>query len=189
MITYSSKLSNCRTILDSLGESFARQYWHHLLGFCGWNRLSHFPVEAIRKGWYSHKFKGPGLRYEVGVCIQTGDLVWINGPFPCGAWPDIKIFRQDLIGCLTGGEKVEADKGYRGEAHYIKTPRNDVDTIVRSRHETVNKRFKQWGCLNKLFRHQPSKHQSVFGAVAVLTQLAIENGEPLFGVFYNDTSN
>jgi len=22
--------------------------------------------------WYSHKFKGPGLRYEVGVCISTG---------------------------------------------------------------------------------------------------------------------
>lgn len=34
-------------------------------------------------GWFSHKFKGPGVRYEVAVCIKTGDVVWINGPFPC----------------------------------------------------------------------------------------------------------
>ena len=38
--------------------------------------------------WYSHKFRGPGLRYEIGVCIKTGWIVWVNGPFPAGAWPD-----------------------------------------------------------------------------------------------------
>lgn len=25
--------------------------------------------------WFSHKFKGPGLRYEVGLCIRTGYIV------------------------------------------------------------------------------------------------------------------
>ena len=38
--------------------------------------------------WYSHKFKGPGLHYKIGVCIKTRWLVWVNGPFPAGAWPD-----------------------------------------------------------------------------------------------------
>ena len=28
--------------------------------------------------WYSHKFKGPGLCYEIGVCIKTGWIVWVN---------------------------------------------------------------------------------------------------------------
>ena len=42
--------------------------------------------------WYSPKFKGAGLRYELGVCIQTGDIVWINGPFCPGNWNDVEIF-------------------------------------------------------------------------------------------------
>ena len=32
--------------------------------------------------WYSHKFHGPGLRYEIGICIRTGHLVWVHGLFP-----------------------------------------------------------------------------------------------------------
>jgi hypothetical protein len=44
--------------------------------------------------WYSHKFKGPGQRYEVGLCIQTDWIVWVNGPFPCGSHSDIKIARE-----------------------------------------------------------------------------------------------
>ena len=28
--------------------------------------------------WFSHKFNGPGLRYEVGVSIIGGSIVWIN---------------------------------------------------------------------------------------------------------------
>ena len=41
--------------------------------------------------WYSYKFKGPGLRYEVAICIKTGWIVWVNGPFPAGEWPNRKI--------------------------------------------------------------------------------------------------
>jgi len=25
--------------------------------------------------WYSHKLNGPGLRYEIGICLRTGDIV------------------------------------------------------------------------------------------------------------------
>ena len=42
--------------------------------------------------YYSHKFKGPGLKYELGICIQTGWICWWNGPFPCGN-PDLAIAR------------------------------------------------------------------------------------------------
>jgi hypothetical protein len=94
-----------------------------------------------------------------------------------------------LVNVLTGGEKVEADKGYRGEPHYVILPsgENDAAQRARSRHETVNKRFKQWGSLHRVFRHHLGKHQAVFFAVATITQLAIENGEPLFDVLeYNN---
>lgn len=142
-------------------------------------------------GWWSHKFNGPGLRYEVGISIQTGDIVWIYGPFPAGAWPDISIFRLALILELGAGEKVEADRGYVGESR-IRTPvyggpesYRDQQSTVRARHETANRRFKQWNILSRVFRHDLEKHQSVFEAVAVITQLSIENGGPLFDVEYH----
>ena len=41
---------------------------------------------------YSYKFKKPGLRYEVALCLKTGDIVWINGPYEPGIWNDLQIF-------------------------------------------------------------------------------------------------
>jgi hypothetical protein len=143
------------------------------------------------KKWFSHKFKGPGLRYEIGVAIQSGDIVWINGPYPCGSWPDIKIFRHRLMQHIPAGEKVEADAGYRGQRDKIRTPgmfvsRSDqrAKANARARHETANKRLKQWGCLSQTYRHELNFHYRIFSAVAVCTQIAIENGEPLFAIRY-----
>ena len=151
------------------------------------------------KGWFSHKFKGPGLRYEVGLCIRTGWIVWIHGPFPCGKWPDLKIFRKSLIKMLGSGEKVQADKGYVGEPKCIVVPvdaddddedrkvAQDVGKEVRTRHETVNKRFKQFQILHRVFRHSLEYHQPAFGACAVVTQLSLERGEPLYAVNYDES--
>ena len=149
------------------------------------------PKPFSRK-WFSHKFRGAGLRYEVAVAIQSGHIVWTNGPFPAGT-PDLKIFRQDLKKQLKNGERVEADKGYRGEPTKIDLPQENIGGLqsqmlvkkkVRARHETVNARFKEWGALKNKFRHKISRHRSVFRAIAVLTQLKIENGYPLFQVDY-----
>ena len=42
--------------------------------------------------------------------------------------------------------------------------------------------MKQWACLRSKFRHHADvrKHSACFRAVAVLTQLGFEFGEPLF---------
>ena len=143
------------------------------------------------KGWYSHKFNGPGLRYEVGLSIQGGDIVWVNGPFPAGAWPDINIFRGWLKNELMPGERVEADAGYRGDTS-VDCPdkfnyteyQDQCKYIVRARHETVNQRFKQFNVLNDRFRHCREKHAPVFNAIAVITQVSLRCGEPLFPVEY-----
>ena len=58
------------------------------------------------------------------------------------------------------------------------------EKIARSRHETVNKRLKQFGILKNVYRHKLNKHQVVFSAVAVIVQLEIQNGMPLFHVKY-----
>jgi hypothetical protein len=94
--------------------------------------------------WYSHKFKGAGLRYKVALCIQTGWIVWKNGPYPCGSFPDIRIVRDRLIHFLLPGEKYVADRGYRDGGLYADTPTGfnnpgqRMRSIVRARHETVN---------------------------------------------------
>ena len=141
------------------------------------------------KAWYSHKYKGPGLRYEVGVCIQTGHIVWINGPYACGMWNDQKIFSNGLKYWLDEGERVEADSGYSGPqvvrpGDYATLEEKRAKDLARYRHETINRRFKQFAVLRQDFRHPLKMHQTVFRAVAAITQLNIENGPGPFQVIY-----
>ena len=146
------------------------------------------PTPSSKK-WYSHKFKSAGLWWEVVVCIKTGDIVWIYGPFPCGKWPDIKIYRRRLKHMLRPGEMVEADAGYRDAT--VPLPNDHVSQSdrmakehARARHETVNKRLKQFRCLKNTFQHELQKQQYCFKAAAVCTQLMFENGHPPFSVRY-----
>jgi len=46
------------------------------------------------KHYYTPKFKGPGYRYEVALCIRTSDIVWIAGPYLPGVYNDLMIFRN-----------------------------------------------------------------------------------------------
>jgi len=118
----------------------------------------------------------------------------VEGPYPAGAWPDLKIFLNTLAGHLLPGERVEADNGYVGHPDKIKCPNNDcnraknleMQSAARSRHETLNGRLKTWGVLERIYRHDIESHGIVFTACAVITQLCIANGEPLFQVEYGD---
>ena len=79
-------------------------------------------IKKISKLWYSHKFKGPGLKYEVGISILNGDIVWIHGPFNCGM-NDLQVFRDGMVHYFQTSERVEADDGYQGDCpQYTKTP-------------------------------------------------------------------
>ena len=74
-----------------------------------------------------------GLRYEVAICILTGDNVWINGPFTCERWNDIQTFRNSLMSYLSFGKRVKADYGSIEEApQHVKCPKcvsNKVETL------------------------------------------------------------
>ena len=103
--------------------------------------------------WYSYKYCGPGIRYEVVVCIKTGWIAPYNGPFPCGRWSDIKIFRSLLKQKLFRNEKVIADRGYRGDSSVchpdtaVNGQHRHAMSVLRSRHETINGRLKKWTIL------------------------------------------
>jgi len=87
---------------------------------------------------------------------------------------------------LEPGERVEMDRGYRGSApQYVKSPDGllaDLDPAVKL---MVNARFKNWVILCTPYRHEFLEHQTVFGAIVVLTQLSLA-ANPLFHVEYND---
>ena len=129
------------------------------------------------------------------ICIQTGDIVWINGPFAAGRNNDMIIFRDSLMSHLGIAERVEADNGYIGEApQHVKCPKSftnlqeteHMQQRVRNRQESANKLFKDWEVLKVVYRHQLDTHADVFRAIAIITQLKINSGEKLFECGYKD---
>ena len=83
-----------------------------------------------------------------------------------------------------------ADSGYRGEKDTIQEKgrgtkeEREVATRARARHETVNRRLKEWHCLSAPFRHNKghdvTNHALIFDAVVVLTQLSISLNNSVF---------
>jgi hypothetical protein len=60
------------------------------------------------------------------------------------------------------------------------------ESRVRSHHETINECFKTWGILSQVYRHNIARYGEKFRAVAIIMQLTIEYGSPLFQVDYED---
>lgn len=134
--------------------------------------------------WYSHKFKAAGLRYEIGLCVRTGHIVWVNGGYPCGDWPDLNIARELFVHFLDPMEKTLADEGY-SDLRYFILPTDEFSNRhkrIMSRHETINKRIKQFNVLSTPFRHNLDKHKICFHSVVNLTQLVIKYDQALFSV-------
>lgn len=131
--------------------------------------------------WFSHKFKAAGIRYEVGVSIGGGDIVWAFGGFPAGEWPDIKIAKEQYLD-YAKDEVTLADKGYR-LGGYFKNPSNTKEKLLLARHETLNRRLKQFQALGARYRHPLHKHPKIFHACVNLVQMCIDCGEKLFDIY------
>jgi hypothetical protein len=92
------------------------------------------------------------------------------------------------------GEQVEANEGYVEYPNKIKCPQNvgnpaekwAMQERVRVLHKTLNGWLKNRGILSQVYHHDIMWHGKVLWACAVVTQLTIENGEPLFQVKYKD---
>lgn len=139
--------------------------------------------------WFSQKFKGPAVKYEVALDVLTGRCAWINGPFK-GGKSEITIFREEgLMDMIPDGHLAVADKGLRGEPSKVSFPNHldpeevaELKRRIRARQETFFARMKAFKSMSERFRHKPvlPKHKACFEAVAVLVQYGIDNGSPLF---------
>lgn len=136
--------------------------------------------QSSRK-WYSKKLHGPGLRYEIGLNIRAGCIVWANGGYPCGEYTDMKLALESFVPSLKNGERAMADKEYRNEKYFI-LPNDGNRTehkLIMSRHDKINQRLRHFQILKKTFRHDREKHPMVFQSVVNLIELLIEQGEYL----------
>lgn len=146
-----------------------------------------FPIKEpspFSPTWYGHKFKNPGVPYEVGVCITTGWIVWMNGPYRAGTWSDLRIAKRPdgLRSVLLPGERYIADGTYKCPEALI--PYDAITwyetyymSAARARHETVNQLFKQFRVIRNKFSRAPEKHGLFTHAIAQIVQLGIMTGE------------
>ena len=148
------------------------------------------PVQEIspfNNNLWSHKLNGAGLRYEIGVNIRTGLMVWVNGPYEPAPWPDLRIFRDNMMGQLAPGEWILADGGYHDGAEFVITKRMGPDWLQRmsckamARHENVNGLTKKFGALKIPFRHDHGRHERVFKAICNVVQIIMMVENPLEG--------
>ena len=148
--------------------------------------------KPFAKDFYSHKFAKAGLQYEVGVCIQTGLIAWINGHFVVGKCNDIAIFQSKMIYELLDWEMDEADQGYVGQPNKIcvkyelgvSENQFEAKARARARGERITGRFKKFCILTDRYRHKISMHSYVFHAVAVLMQISLTTVSQTFKVNY-----
>ena len=148
-----------------------------------------FPIREpipFQPGYFSHKIHASALRYEVGVAVHSGFIVWVNGPYPAG-WTDINIFRDELKFELSPTEKIIADKGYQGE-NSIETPGTGFElkiskqNTLRARHENVNRSIKIFKSIHDKSRNDSKKHKLMFYSVAVIVQIGFLINGPQYEV-------
>lgn len=147
--------------------------------------------QPFNKSFYSHKYNHAALRYEIAVALYSSNIVWASGPHIPGMKTDITIYRESLKHILiANNEMTYADSGYQGEQKTIQekgrgsVEERNIATRARARHETINRRLKEWKSLSTQFRHNKGydirNHGLVFDAVLVLTQLSVAHNKSLF---------
>ena len=84
------------------------------------------------------------------------------GGVPCGEYPDITLARSRYLNMVMIGEKTMADNGYQ-DPNFIYPfafPESAAaqKLIIMAKHETLNKRLKQFNVLRTPYRHNIFPH-------------------------------
>ena len=145
-----------------------------------------FPVNEVtpfNPQYFSHKFLSAGVRYDVGLNIVTGEVVYWGGGYPAGMHNDLELARIGIVPLLQPGEKVIADKGYEDRNYFIFPTdlRGDNSLIkkITARHENINARLKCWAFLRNRFRHGIEMHNRFFSAVIEIEQFKLKHGNKM----------
>lgn len=131
--------------------------------------------------WYSTKIRSPGLRYEIGLNIRTGYIVWKYGGFPCREYSDLNIARESYVFAVSHDERTWGDREYRDVQYFI-TPNTENSILhkqIMARHEAMVRKVKNFQIMKLAYRHKLEYHEMIFNSIVNLVQLTIESEEPL----------
>ena len=119
--------------------------------------------------------------------LATRSISCLHDPFPLGDLNDNRNFKDDLLGMLEPGKRVEANLGYNDSAPtvvkclaYKVLSQRDMSARVCLRHATCKRLFKQWDVLKAAYRHALRENRIVFIEAIIMTQIAFENRQPSF---------
>lgn len=166
--------------------------------------VKHSKLNKDRR-YYSHKFDGCALKWEIGVAVHIPQIVHLAGPFR-GGKHDSSIYKGEedecdkelrlKLGVLEKYESLEskipdgkfgiADGCYEGGKKLALPCNGDSKELkkfksrARCRHESVNGRMCKFNAIGHCFRHSIQKQKITFEAVAVLVQYHLDDGSPLF---------
>ncbi|KAJ3008516.1 UNVERIFIED_CONTAM: hypothetical protein HDU68_003052, partial [Siphonaria sp. JEL0065] len=129
---------------------------------------------------FSHKFKRAGYRFQVATAIGSSRIVHVSSGTPCGLFNDLSQVQRTLLCELELEEKVAADRGYLGDERVLTKLKGTSPEIKKhnknwnlmgARHETVNKRMKDFRILAGLYRGRREEIVVIFCAIAQITNI------------------
>jgi len=155
---------------------------------CRFHEVKH-AVLSKDPAYFAHKYKGPGLGYELALHLYEPKLVWLRKNNKTKD-SDIKAYRQELKKKIPAGKFVVADGGYADKNDLQMASPNAYDppelktfkARARMRQEHFHSRIKAFNCLTSAFRHGEDRHASCFEAICVVLCFEMELVSPLFDV-------
>jgi len=158
------------------------------------------PTLSKDPSFYSHKSNSAGLNYELALSLTEPKLVWLKGPLPAGANPDLGVYQnkhpqlgeagEALKNKIPTGKKAITDGGYSDRKDPKLSQPNSHDTEelrtfkarARMRQEAFHSRLKRFHCLTDVFRHGIDRHGVCFEAVAVICAYEMELVSPIWSM-------
>ena len=132
------------------------------------------------QNWFSFKLRTYAIKYEIGVHVLTGKIVWIYGP-KRGAVHDGRLTRERLLKVLPKGERALADRGYSGVPGCLtpmKGRRNATDKRlddIRRKVERVIGRIKFFNILYREYRGNLDLHPAIFDVVCRIVNINLKD--------------
>jgi len=111
------------------------------------------PLFSQDSEFYSHKFNKAGINYELGICLASRKLVWMNGPFKAGK-NDLTVFvgggLRDRLRAL--GKKAIGDGIYKANQDTVSYPNSHDSRSVKKFKSRALKGHKAFNGMMKSFQ-------------------------------------
>eukprot|EP00536_Pseudo-nitzschia_multiseries_P018733 jgi/Psemu1/57068/gm1.57068_g len=124
---YSTEEVHCAIVDWPNPRTFCEKAWHVIEAIAD---LKPTPFPWDRK-WCSHKFNGPGLKYELAVAIFSNKICWTRSPF-FATTNESRIFKEELGLELPDDEPVECDSGPGGDSRLM-PPSAGINSYARKK--------------------------------------------------------